>query len=81
MSTVFKEVCSLLEIDKTRTTPYHPEPDGMMERFNRTLEAGLTMFVNDNHSDWDKQIPLFLMAYRTAVHETTKVTPSQMMLG
>lgn len=53
----------------------------MVERFNRTLEVGLAMFVNDNHSDWDKHIPLFLMAYRTAVHETTKVTPSQMMLG
>ena len=31
--------------------------------------------------DWDQHIPLFLNAYRTAVHETTKVTPSKMMLG
>ena len=53
----------------------------MVERFNRTLENGLTMFVNENQTDWDQHIPLFLMAYRTAVHESTKVTPSKMMLG
>ena len=80
-SVVFQEICKLLQITKTRTSPYHPESDGMVERFNRTLENGLTMFVNENQTDWDQHIPLFLMAYRTAVHETTKVTQSKMMLG
>ena len=80
-SAVFQEICKLLQITKTRTSPYHPESDGMVERFNRTLENGLTMFVNENQTDWDQHIPLFLMAYRTAVHVSTKVTPSKMMLG
>ena len=80
-STVFQEVCALLDICKTRTTPYHPQSDGMVERLNRTIEIGLTMVVNDNQMNWDECLPLFLMAYRTAVHETTKVTPSQMMFG
>ena len=54
----------------------------MVERFNRTLENGLSMFVNENHTDWDKHVPLtLLMAYRSAIHETTKVTPSRMMFG
>ena len=34
----FQEACRLLGIHKTRTTPYHPESDGMVERFNQTLE-------------------------------------------
>ena len=80
-SIIFQEICKLLQITKNRTSPYHPESDGMVERFNRTLENGLTMFVNENQTDWDQHIPLFLMAYRTAVHETTKMTPSKMMLG
>ena len=37
------------------------------------------MFVNDHQTDWDKHIPLLLMAYRTAEHQTTKLTPSRMM--
>ena len=80
-STVCQESCKLLQITKTRKSPYHPESDGIVERFNRTLENGLTMSVNENQTDWDQHIPLFLMAYKTAVHESTKVTPSNMMAG
>ncbi len=57
-SGLFSELCKLLQIDKTRTTPYHPQSDGMVERFNRTLASMLSMFVDDNHSNWDEQIPL-----------------------
>ena len=80
-SEVFQDVCKLLGIHKTRTTPYHPQSDSMVERFNRTLENGLSMFVNQNHTDWDKHVPFLLMAYRSLTHETTKVTPGQMMFG
>ena len=48
-SKLFKELCQLLQIDKTRTTPYHPQSDGMVERFNRTLVTMLSNFVNDHH--------------------------------
>ena len=50
-SNIFKEMCTLLGIEKTRTTPYHPKSDGMVERFNRTLEAMLSAYVDDNHKD------------------------------
>ena len=36
-SQLFKEVCELLEVNKTRSSPYHPQSNGMIERFNRTL--------------------------------------------
>ena len=42
-----KSLCSLLGCTKTRTAPYHPESDGMIERFNRTCPMMLSMFVND----------------------------------
>ena len=45
-SAVFQGMCQLLGIRKTRTTPYHPQSDGMVERFNRTLEAQLSKFAD-----------------------------------
>ena len=34
-----------------------------------------------HQKDWDQHVPLLLMAYRSAVHETTKCTPAKLMLG
>ncbi|GFU52859.1 retrovirus-related Pol polyprotein from transposon 412 [Trichonephila clavipes] len=42
VSAVLKGVCELLGIDKTKTTPLHPQSDGMVERFNRTILNNLT---------------------------------------
>ena len=53
----------------------------MVERFNRTLEATLSKFVSLNQKDWDQQLPLLMMAYRSSVHESTGFTPNEMMLG
>ena len=51
-STVIKEVCNLLQIKKTRTTPYHPQSDGLVERFNRTLLAVLSTTIADHPGIW-----------------------------
>jgi transposase InsO family protein len=56
-SHLFAELCNLLEITKSRTTPYRPQSDGMIELFNRTLQQMLAMFVNENHNDWDHHLP------------------------
>ena len=80
-SIVSSEMCELLGITKTRTTLLHPQSDGMVEHFNRTLEAQLFKFVEDHQHDWDSYLHLLLMAYRTAVHESTGCTPASLMLG
>ena len=49
---VIQEICHLLGVTKTRTTPYHPQSDGLVERFNRTLLEMLSTTVADEH-DWD----------------------------
>ncbi|PIK36696.1 Retrovirus-related Pol polyprotein from transposon [Apostichopus japonicus] len=70
-SKVFQKTCELLRIRKTRTTPYHPQSDGMVERFNRTLETMLSMVVAPNQKDWDTWLPYASLAYNTTVHEST----------
>ena len=62
-------MCELLGIDKTLTTPFHPASDGMVERFNRTMESMLRMQVSADQSDWDEKLPCLLMAYRATKHE------------
>ncbi len=71
----------MLGIDKTRTTALHPQSDGMMERFNRTLENELAIFIEKHQQDWDSHVPLILLAYRSPVHESTGKTPSFLMFG
>ena len=80
-SKVMAEVCKLLDIEKTRTTPLHPQSDGQVERYNRTLIEMLRGKLNDKQEDWDLQLPTCMMAYRSSVHESTGSTPNELMLG
>ena len=79
-SHLFARICEILEIEKTRTTPYRPQSDGLVERFNKTLQQMLSIFVNDNRSDWDDYIPFLLMAYRSSQQQSTQCTPNLLML-
>ena len=80
-SAVFTEMCQMLGMYKTRTTPYHPQSDGMVERFNRTLEEQLAKFVDYHQRDWDEHIPYLMLAYRSAIHESTGCTPAKVIFG
>ena len=80
-SKLMKEVCAVLGVKKTRTTPYHPQSDGLVERYNRTLIEMLKPYVNKNHRDWDECLAGVLMAYRTTVHCSTGFTPHYLMFG
>ena len=64
-STLIKQICQLLGIRKTRTTPYHPQSDGMVERFNRTLLSLLSIATEECEEDWDLKLPTIMMAYRS----------------
>ena len=80
-SMLLKEVCRLLGVEKTRTTPYHPQSDGLVERFNRTLLNMLSIIATEKEDGWDLQLPTAMLAYRTSIHETTKATPFSLMFG
>ncbi|KRZ16043.1 Retrovirus-related Pol polyprotein from transposon, partial [Trichinella zimbabwensis] len=73
------ELCKLLGIEKIRTTAYHPQCDGMVERFNRTLAMMLTTAMEEaQDDDWETQIPQVCFAYNASVHETTGYAPFEM---
>ena len=74
------KLSELLGTVKTKTTPYHPRSDGLVERFNRTLLAMLAMFVSQEHDNWDDLLPFMMLAYNTTVHTTTGFTPYRSFL-
>ena len=76
-----QELCLLCGANKTRTTPYHPESVGLVERFNRTSLMMLAMFAGENRDDWDDLLLAVMMAYRSSVHEFTGFSPYRLMFG
>lgn len=80
-SQLFQHVCQLLEITKTRTTPYHPSSNGMIERFNQTLVNMMSAYVDKKQENWDLNLSLLTSAYRSTIHETTGFSPNFLMLG
>ena len=80
-SDLVKEICKLLQIRKTRTTPYHPQCNGMVERFNRTLLDMLSTAVGNHQADWQQHIRNLCLAYNPSVHSSTGFTPFFLMFG
>ena len=78
---LFQEICVLFNMDKTRTSPYHLESDGMVERMNCTLPNMLGKYVSDHQCDWDEHLPLIMIAYRSSVHASTQYTSSYLFFG
>ena len=61
------------------TTAYHPQTDGLAERFNQTLTAMLSKVVERSGKDWDLKLPYVLFAYWTSMQESTKESPFFLM--
>ena len=56
-------VCEVMGVHKVNTTAYHPQTDGLVERFNRTLTNMLAKTVERSGRDWDARLPYVLFAY------------------
>lgn len=70
-----KAVCEHLKIETSNTTAYHPQTDGLVERFNHTLAVMLSMYVRENQKDWDVYLDYVQDAYRKAKHPTLGYSP------
>ncbi|XP_023814763.2 uncharacterized protein LOC111947970 [Oryzias latipes] len=81
MSNLLKQVYQLLGVRNLRTTPYHPQTDGLTERFNQTLKQMLRKFVNETGSDWDQWLPYLLFAYREVPQASTGFSPFELLYG
>jgi len=81
ISQLAQEVYRLLDIYKLSTSAYHPQTNGVVERFNSTLATMLAMYVSLDQRDWDKYIPYCVYAYNTSRHEINKFSPYYLLFG
>ena len=81
LSHLVLDLCKLLGIKKLNTTAYHPQCDGMVERFNRTLKAMVRKQATKFGSQWDQYLSGVLWAYRNTPHEATGEKPSFLLFG
>lgn len=80
-SKLIKDLCKMAGIEKTRTTPYHPQGNGQTERFNRTLLGMLGTLDSDKKSDWPDYVAPLVHAYNCTKHASTAYSPYFLMYG
>ncbi len=79
-SRLLTEIYKLLHVHPIRTTPYHRQTDGLVERFNKTLKSLLRKTASDG-KDWDKLLPYLLFAYREVPQASTGFSPFELLYG
>eukprot|EP00731_Ephydatia_muelleri_P005837 Em0003g85a len=80
-SQLLAELYRLLNVHSIRTTPYHPQTDGLVERFSQTLKAMLRRTVTEEGKDWDRLLPYLLFAYREVPQASTGFSPFELLYG
>ena len=81
VSKMIQQVCRNFSIIHKTTTPYNPQSNGLIERFNRTLGQILQKRTKEEKDDWDSYLPAALFAYRTIKQGSTKNTPFFLLYG
>lgn len=76
-----KEFFESFGIERKMTSSYHPQTNGQTERFNRTLAASLTHYVNKDQSNWSEYLDAVTFAYNATEHSVTQVTPYEIIFG
>ena len=80
MSKFFIAAMKMLGTETVRTTAYHPQTNGQVERYNRTLVTQLRHYVADEPRRWDELLPVLTMAYNCQPHRSTGIAPFELIL-
>lgn len=63
------------------SSAYHPQANGIIERYHKTMNQGLSHYVNTSGTDWDTPVRFYLMAYRATPHSTSRYSPYYLLHG
>ena len=81
MSGLFQQVVHQLGAKQIKSSAYHPESQGALERFHSTLKNMLRAYCFENPKDWDEGVNLVLFAIRESVQESLGFSPFELVFG
>ena len=78
-SVLFQSLCRLLGSHRIHTTAYHPQSNGLVERFHRTLKAALK--TSSDPANWYHRLPLILLGIRSSVRSDANCSSAELVYG
>ena len=73
---VLEGVCKLWDVDKKRTSPFHPQTNSAAESYNRSLIKYMRAVIKDNQTlEWEELLPAMAFSYNCHVHRSTGECP------
>src|SRR5690606_23889771 len=81
VSRLFKDTLRSTHSLHRKTSAYHPQSNGLVEKFNRTLTDMLSVYVNETHSNWNVLLPFVTFAYNSAVQSSSGFPPFRLLYG
>ncbi|XP_077318945.1 uncharacterized protein LOC143940971 [Lithobates pipiens] len=81
VSDLMQALCQQIQMTHIMASPYHPQTNGLCERFNGTLKQMLLTFVHSQGKDWERYLPHLLFAYREVPQESTGFSPFELLYG
>lgn len=81
LSEIFKNVSKILKIKKLKTTPYHPQCNGALEKSHLNLSNYLRNYAAEDPNNWDSWVPFAMFCYNTTPHTVTKYMPFELLFG
>ena len=80
-SALVEELCSAFGIKKSRTTVYHKQCNGQVERFHQTLFQMIRKLATDNKAQWEHHLSELMQAYNSTRSAVTGYSPNTSCLG
>ena len=80
-SILFAQLCKLCQIQTSKSTFYHPEGNGLVERMIKSIKQILTMYVDSKHSNWDIHLQSAVSSYNTNVQDSIGCSPYEVLFG
>jgi hypothetical protein len=78
---LMQAMAKLLGYNHKYSTTYHPQSNGMVERFNATFVPQIAKLQDKEHNNWDEFLSPVVFAYNTGTHSTTNYSPFQLLFG
>jgi hypothetical protein len=78
---LIEQLTGIMEVKHLRSSPYHPQANGHVERFNGTLCEALSRLATQTQEDWDLFLPAVLYAYRIRRHAGMNASPYEALFG